>query len=316
MSDTSYRFETISYHSTVDNTGPLYADVAVPNNASNVPMLAVMHGYHGERKDVADDVKRYASKGLCAIGVDMRGRSDSAGTPDSGAVEIYDIVDALDAAAAHLGGAVDTTNQNIVGYSGGGGNALSAATKFPDRFRIAVSYFGISDYALWYDTTDRQDCRNTMSRWIGGDPAHNRTAYAARNSFEALANCRGTHIHLFWDSEETACPPILNKRLLGRARELGMDTVFGHTTTASDDVRWYHGSPQTHPELLASEDIFVSQILQGRVPRIQLPETGRLWVPGYVSCRYFDYWIGDGCNGAGLIDYELRSGQVRITRLA
>lgn len=265
---TGIQTETISFCSSVDGTGPMFADVAVALGARQVPVVAVMPGFHGTRSRVRSVVERLATKGLCAVGIDMRGRGESAGAPDAGGVEIHDIVDAVRAACDHCGDAVDRDTWHIVGYSGGGGNTLSAITRFPGRFVVAVSFFGISDYAMWYRSTSSDDCRRSMEQWIGGTPESCPEKYRARSSLLAAGNARWTDVHLFWDVDEVICPEPMNSLFKEHAvrDSSGAAHVALHCSQTTDRCRWLHGYPDDTPSLIEAEAIFVPLMLAKRGP--------------------------------------------------
>ncbi|HID09691.1 MAG TPA: hypothetical protein EYP17_00115, partial [Candidatus Latescibacteria bacterium] len=67
------RTETITYRSSVDDTSPLYMDVAYDDTKSNLPIVVVMHGYRGGRGDLSGTLQRLAEQGLFAAAPDMRG---------------------------------------------------------------------------------------------------------------------------------------------------------------------------------------------------------------------------------------------------
>src|SRR5690606_20148014 len=94
---------------------------------------------------------------------------------------------------------------HITGYSGGGGNAMSALTKFPDYFRAGSSYFGISDYGYvdgvgWYTNGAGSGHRSQLRTDIG-DPTQEDPdvvdRYHARASSLAARNNPYSEIHLF-----------------------------------------------------------------------------------------------------------------------
>ncbi len=294
----------IEFSSTVDGTGPLYAEAVWDNSLKNLPVVAVMCGYHGTRENVASTVRRLAEKKLCAVGIDMRGRGRSAGTPDSGAVEIHDIIDGLTAVCGQLASWVDPERWNIVGYSGGGGNVFSAITKFPDRFQVAAAFFGISDYEYWHRSEGRADCNRTMEKWIGGTPDQVPEKYKARNSAFAAGNCLKTEVHIFWDEQEADCPGRMNEIFAENATQAGHQHVICHKSKVTDKHRWYHGYEDDHADLIAAQDLFVPRMLERNVD-LSLPPTGRLKVAGYVETRNFKFWLGNGKAGAAEITYNL-----------
>src|SRR5690242_9410226 len=122
---------TLQYSSSFDQAGPLLADVGFRPDGRPKPLLLVMHGYGGGRDAVSQDVDELSAKGVVAVAPDMRGRGESAGTWDSGGLDVHDAVDAALLAIAEFPAEIDPRNINLVGYSGGGGNAISIGCRFP-----------------------------------------------------------------------------------------------------------------------------------------------------------------------------------------
>ena len=310
------RVETMAYVSSVDSVGPMAMDVAWKEGAKGLPVTAVMPGYHGTKAEVRATVERLAGKGLCAVGINLRGRGGAPGEIDSGAAEIHDIADALGTVCRELKTTVDADRWSIVGYSGGGGNVLSAVTKFPGRFGVAVSFFGISDYAIWHATTSRKDCVESMHRWIGGSPEVYPDRYRARSSLLAAGNAQWTDVHLFWDEEETECPEPMHSNFKSAAQEqsCGRAKVTLHCSRKTDTHRWFHGYPDGIPSLIAAEDLFVPLILKSQGP-IKLPAEGELAVPGFVAAEAWEYWLEAGQSGFERVRYTTdSSGRVKIFR--
>ncbi|MHB9071488.1 MAG: alpha/beta hydrolase family protein [Sedimentisphaerales bacterium] len=231
----------LKYESKIDCLAPLYAEAFWKKGIKNAPIVVIMPGFSGNRTNIIEDAKRFAGKGLCALTVDMRGRGASAGKPDCGAVEIHDINDAVDCACVALGSIVNQNRCSIVGYSGGGGNVLSVITKFPDRFQVAVSFFGISDYGFWYASKALPYANKSMDDWVGGPPDVYPDRYKARNSVFAAGNCLKTKVYLFWDEEETACPPVMNEMFAANARQKGHKDILCCKSCKGDAHRWKHG---------------------------------------------------------------------------
>ncbi|MBI3985882.1 MAG: alpha/beta fold hydrolase [Lentisphaerae bacterium] len=297
-------FRTVKYRSSIDGLGPLYADLIYRPDGRPKPLTAVLHGFHCTRGHVTPDGVALARRGLFCVMPDMRGHGDSAGQHDCGALQICDIVDALGHAARRVPGEIDRRNVNAVGYSGGGANVLSLMTKFPDLLNAGASFFGVSDYEIWYRTNGRPDCNRTMERAIGGTPEQVPERYAARSSLRAIANNSHTRLHLFWDREETACPPLLNEWFLAAAQRLGHDNVRAFVSQPGDKSRWIHGYRADHPGLAAADDLFVPAFLASPRPKPR-PDKGELDVCGYVVTSRFAVWLGDGKSGHVRIRYNL-----------
>lgn len=302
---------TYQYASTIDGLTPLYADAIYRKDGRAKPLTAVLHGFLCRRGSVTADCIALARKGLFCVAPDMRGHGDSAGKHDCGGIQICDIVDALSVAARQFPAEADAARVNAVGYSGGGGNVMSLATKFPEMLGAGASFFGISDYDAWYRTTDRTDCMPTAERALGGTPEQVPQRYAARSSLRTVANNPHTLLHLFWDAEETGCPPILNQWLIDASRRLGYTNIQPHITRPGDKSRWIHGYRTAQPQLADADEIFAPDFLAPR-PQWRLPDQGVLDVAGYVVTSRFAAWLGDGTSGLARIRYDLTGPAPRV----
>lgn len=303
---------TLRYQSRVDGTTPLLVDVCFKPSRKKLPLIVVMHGYSGSRDAVRPDIIRLAKKGLFAIAPDMRGRGGSAGRWDSGGLDVMDIYDAVQFCLRRFPGRIDASNLNVIGYSGGGGNAFACFVRFPDLFRVAASFFGIPDYAEFYRLKGRPDCNRVMVETLGGTPRQLPAACAARNATLAAGNNGQTRLHIFWDEAETACPGSMDEDFLRASRAAGHGNVSTHRSRKSDRVRWHHGYTTDFPELIEAEKIFVPKILKRRVPEPELPASGSLVVPGYVVTRHFELWVQPigrptraGPSGVATVQYRL-----------
>lgn len=312
MPSPAYRQETLTYRATRDGLTPLYADVGWLADGCPKPILAVMHGYGGDRRHVAADVRALAAQGVVAVAPDMRGGGDSAGAFDSGGWDVHDIVDALVATCRHLPGDVQPANWSIVGYSGGGGNALSAAVRFPDRFHVAVSFFGVTDYAGFYRAKGREDCNARMVAALGGTPDELPDVYAARNIIPAAGNTGVCRYHLFWDSEEKQCPPALVEAFIAEYRRQGHANLTPHISRPGDAQRWIHGYRTSVPDLYRADALFLPDVLIPRNNPPALPPRGTLTVCGYLVTRAFQVVIEDGQRGMVRIAYDLTTDPVTV----
>ncbi len=298
--------ETFQYVSSADMTGPLLADVCFGRTGKPKPLVVVMHGYSGCRKDVAADIHDLALRGVVAVAPDMRGRGGSAGRWDSGGLDVHDILDAVVATFEKYAGEVDTMRLNIVGYSGGGGNAIACMVRFPDLFRTAVSFFGISNYGWWYKSKGRPDCNDIMEKVLGGRPDQIPEVYEARNFIPAAANACCGRLHFFWDEEETQCPPAMVEEWLSVHRAAGLENALTHVSRKSDVRRWIHAYRTVNADLKFADDIFLADFVRQVESDERLPACGRLVVPGYLVTRHFQVWIEDGQRGKVVVEYDLR----------
>jgi len=323
--------ETLAYSNPVDGTGPLNLFVAYPCVERALPLLVVMHGYSrgADRTTVAGVVRRFAREhGVMAAGLDLRGRPGSAGRRDSGGREVSDIHAACKFLVAHFGRRLDPEDLGILGYSGGGGNVFSSLVKCPDLFRSAFSFFGISDYAYWFDHGAEGRHRAQLVEDVGGHPGEVPERYAARNSLLGVRNNRQTDIHLFWDAEEVVCPAYFNRayaersRLLGQSRSTGSrpratsrGNVTLHESRPGDRRRWHHGYPANNSDLVTLEPFIAGCLHRPHVPPVVLDPVGEMTVVGYLITKAFCITLGDLTDSVADLQYSVAGRAWRFSLL-
>lgn len=268
-----------SYPSSVDPSLRLWAEFHVPERP--LPLCLFFHGWHmtAAQSRAAGYIEEFARR-FFVVNVDMRGRGASSGLPDASGFELIDGIDALRYALEQWPHAVwraggDQPPLYVTGGSGGGGNTLSLAGKAPDLFTAALSWAGISDYALWYkeDRSERGVYRDEMVKWIGGSPADNPGGYRSRGGIHVLENLL-TRVWVVHATEDRAVPVEHATRYRDRAASLGRRGVSVHLSPGD------HGSK----EWVRFIDPFADH---DAAPR--LPPSGSLLVHGFVACRAF--WL-------------------------
>lgn len=330
--------ETFNYRSTLtsDANGPLdlVAEINRDTAHSNAPIAVVMHGYSGSTGKTAEvraSAQRLRDYGFFAVSVAMRGRDGSDGTRDSGGLEIYDIYDAVEAVKAAYPARVNPEIVYVTGYSGGGGNTLSALTKFPDTFNAGAAFFGMSDYG--YDLTNGwyfygADARTSQLDIDIGDPTPPAPTavtdrYQARASNLASANNPYSEIHLFVNANETICPPVNSLSYCSNAVSqeafagefanitvhIGNSALYedfnsNSVNDANEQQYWPHGSLTVNQQY-AGEHWFMDRLLAGQIPKPVLNAADRLFVAGFVKTARFTCFAGDGQDGALQLDYDL-----------
>ncbi|MFA5379096.1 MAG: alpha/beta fold hydrolase [Dehalococcoidia bacterium] len=308
---------SITYPSSIDAL-LLAADVAYPSGL-NLPILVVMHGYTGLTSDFTIDMRRRwcTSYGhIFCIFPQMRGRGSSEGARDSGGREIQDIVDAVDYVIAHYGTRVDPTQVHIVGYSGGGGNALSCAARSPDRFNSVVSFFGISDYGYdgtdgWYQNVAAFQVQ--LATDIGGTPATVPDSYHSRASVLAVTNYLGGQLYLFHDALDATVNVAQSRRVAAEMMAAGLTNCTYRESTTGASPRWYHGLPVVGASLIEGETDFMPAIgSKARVAWI-VPASGTLTVAGWLDTKRFSLWLGDSLAEFGAVTYDLTTLTFTIT---
>lgn len=327
------------YRSTItaDANGPLdlLAELNYDDARPNAPIAVVMHGYSpatGALGEVRANAQRLRDNGFFAISVAMRARDGSDGIRDSGGLEIHDIYDAVEAVKADpgLAGFIDASNVHITGYSGGGGNVMSALTKFPDYFRLGSGYFGMSDYGHhpthgWYN--NGAGGRTAQLDTDIGNPNTGGPAvlarYLARASNRASKNNPYSEIRLFVNASETICPPInstsfRDNAIAAESTPGEFDNITVHiggpgiyqdfnnnsVNDANEEQNWPHGFPNANHQN-AAELWYRDRLLAGTIPQPVLNDADELFVAGYVITSKFKCWLGDGQNAAGNLTYAL-----------
>jgi dienelactone hydrolase len=328
----------ITYPSTisVDGGGPLdlVAELNYDNARSNAPIAVVMHGFSGTTGtlgNIQPQARRLRDAGFFSVSVAMRGRDGSDGVRDSGGLEIYDIYDAVEYVKSTYASYVDANNVHITGYSGGGGNAMSALTKFPDYFRLGSGYFGMSDYGYdhtygWYFYGAGSSHKAILVADIGdptlGDPAID-AKYAARASRFASANNPYSEIHFFVNYNEPTCPPANDNLYKQNAVDhqsypgefnnitvhtggYGLYEDFNHNdiNEPNESQNWPHGFPTANQQH-AAEGWYLSRLLAGQIPNPVLNLADVLHIAGYIKTKKFSAWLGTGNNAAGDVNYTL-----------
>ena len=304
---------TFQYRNQYDNAGPLLADVAWVADGKAKPIIAVMHGYSGTRKAVTADIEALAKQGVVAIAPDMRGRGESCGVWDSGGYDVDDIYWAVRHAMEHepaLRGEVNPDSRHVVGYSGGGANAISCACRFPDFFHTATSFFGLVDYADFYRVGERPDCNEWMAAAIG-KPDDQPERFAARTMLGAAGNAARVKMKLLWDVEEKMCPLPQIEKWIAEFKAAGGKQIDVSVTRPGDAKRWIHNYRTGNPDLNAADAFFMKDVLAPVDPRqLALPQRGELVVPGYLRTSHFEVHVDKTeCSGVGRVRYDLTGGQ-------
>lgn len=328
------------YSSTVtsDGEGPLdlIAELNYDDSVKGAPIAVVMHGFSpamGNLQNVRPNALRLRKSGFFVVSVAMRGRDGSDGKRDSGGLEIYDIYDAVEATKEFYPELVDPTNVHITGYSGGGGNVMSALTRFPDYFRLGAAFFGMSDYGFdpvngWYSHGAGRNHQAILDTDVGnpntgGDAVTDR--YHARAVNLASRNNPYSEIHLFVNSDEVTSPPVnhhsYQQNAISNASFEGeFDNIMLHvgdpTQSTFEDFNgngvdepselqfWPHRFP-TVDQQAAAEQWYLDRLLNDMIAAPALNASDQLLVPGFVKTQHFELWLGDGQNAAAELGYSL-----------
>lgn len=337
-----YTSATITYPSSIDvaitnlSAKTCYDNGCAAANPATLPILVIMHGYANDYTSfITSDMQRFASYGFFVIAVGLRGNNGASGTRDASAREIYDILDALTYVRANSSSVVSPTKAAIVGYSGGGGNAMACMVKCPDYFNATVAFFALSDYGYvpvtgWYDYGQISLSPTSKSyldtevgvRTSAGDPYLARFATPAIPKILAL----GGFLEMFHDTADTAvnveCSRQVERVIL--AAGLGATKYKYHESTVGDTTRWLHGHPQDHlTQMTAAEWMFGRRLRETAV--WSMPAKGTIQVNGWFKSRgqNFEIWLGsspnpqtNGSSGrtkVATVEYDIPAGTFKIT---
>ena len=276
------------YPSSLDENLELYAEFYIPDAPR--PLAVFFHGWHMRAEQSRPSVEKLVAAGYFVVNVDMRGRDRCSGKPDAGGLELVDGLDALDYARRTWPDRVDDTRgPYVVGGSGGGANTMTIVGKAPDRFAAAVSWAGMSDYAVWYEDDARGRYRDEMTDkgWIGGTPATNPEAYQSRAGITTLDNLL-TPLLLIHGRKDASVPVHHATNYKARADKLARNVSLILNDTGHDSIEW--------PEALA--------FLEAHTSPPQLPRNGGLVLASFVATRAFRL-VADSPDVMGKLTYEL-----------
>jgi hypothetical protein len=323
--DSKITVKEISYTSSIDNIGPLYAEIAYDPANRHMPIVVVQHGGNpGKRFGMVASCFRMAQNGMFAIAVSKRGRDGSAGQGDSWAKEIFDIIDAIEFVKSHYAENVDPTNVNIWGYSGGAIDSIAASSRFPDYFRCIAPFFGQFEWTtslMGVPAAQRrkeevaageQQKVNAIVDGIGGYPDEVPDNYMARDNMLGVINNPYSRIHLVLDEKDPSGEALQRhfREYYEKAKQLGYTNVELHLSKVGDQYRFHHDYPGTteqlgNPDLMFAESFFLAHVVHGDYPPPILADSGIINVLGYVKTKRFFVWLGAGNDAVARMEYTL-----------
>lgn len=283
-----------TYSSTIDtDLTTLKARYYYPTGATNLPCLLVIHGYEQTAVDLGEDnLRRFARYGYFVIAVEMRGSTGSGGNPgsrDAGGRQTYDIYDAYISCKATFS-EINADRVSIVGFSGGGGCALSFAARFPDLAQVCVDYFGISDYGYdatfgWYNQAPARQV--TLQNYVGGTPLTKPDEYLARYAKNAIARNFQGYLYMFHSTGDGSVDVTQSQRVEAEYIARGRSDYF-----YSEDDKWVHGYPSGSNDLEDAEVFWKSK--PKTQPIVSVPTTGTMKVNSLLKTKRFTVWLNDG----------------------
>lgn len=289
-------------------TNGVKVGVAIYKPEAPGPILLMSHGWHESvTRPEADTPNPYP--GFLTVQVDMRGRAYSTGEPDANGYELYDFLDALNYVREHYSDFIsDPDRVHFIGGSGGGGNALALAGRFPDLFSSVIAMYGMSDYAAWYHSDDVGEFRDEMDIWIGTSPSENAEAYAVRSGITALPNLFSP-LYLVHGETDLRVPSSHSRNYAEAASLLHKPVEYWEIEGVGNNAHLGNITPEQQKRL----DAFINTALQSHSRAPALPNRGILVVPGYVRTRHFDVKL-DSIDQVGLVAYDLETGEAKLIK--
>lgn len=285
-------------------------------------LVVSMHGWHGSvKKAHTDNVPDPLSREYFAISPEMRGRGDSAGSPDCNGWELQDVIDAVEFAKVHYRDRIASPEIVLLsGGSGGGGNVFALVGKFPDYFAAARAYSGISDYALWHHFDAKGEFRDEMEgvggkdpqgrpAWIGGSPATNAEAYRSRGGLTTVGNLL-TPTLVFHGAEDVRVPAQHARLWVGAAHGQGRGALVTYHEQAGVGDNRLHQANETKEQQTFRARAGEEFLQRHRTPPV-LPARGSLVVAGYLKTARLEV-ILDSIDRVGRVDYDLGTGRVDV----
>jgi pimeloyl-ACP methyl ester carboxylesterase len=309
----------ITYPSTIDAL-TLDARLVYPVNSASLPLLVVMHSFSTDYSQFdAATLARFATNygRVFCLYPNMRGRGASQGSKDSGGREIQDIIDAINYVKTNYASHIDVTQIHIVGHSGGGGNALSCAARYPDLFNSVTACFGISDYGYdpvdgWYPNAI-QDLKTVMDTQIGGNPSTVPDAYHARASVLAITNYNAGKLWLFADAEDPTVNVANSRRVAAALSAAGLTNCSYSETGPGSNPRWSHIVPNASAEIIQAENIYMPPVADKTYPAGTVPTSSTLHIAGWVDTKRFSVWLETGLAEFGQVNYDTTNRTFAIT---
>jgi pimeloyl-ACP methyl ester carboxylesterase len=286
---------------------------------SRLPILILVHGWGGDGTsfDGDDTLTRMANYGFFVASVGMRGRNLADGSRDASGREIHDIYDLLAYVRATYPTIVSQDIACLYGLSGGGGNVLAAACKFPDAWNVVVSQFGMSDYGRdgtngWYNNAS-SPYPAEIAASIGDTPTNVPDRYYARDATVAIQNYSGGYLYLYHDKQDTLVPWVHSNRIKLALDAAGLSNYSANFSDAGDSPRWLHGYPKDVPDLKLAEPTWTATMLAQADWTV--PESGTVTVIGYIVTKRFSIWLNSGVDSAATVVYDTAAGTYTVTPL-
>lgn len=273
-------------------------------------ILATTHGWH--MTIPAFEEYPHAVSDYLYVEVDMRGRAYSEGTPDCNGWELYDVIDAVEYVKKHY--AEYITDPDTVYFdagSGGGGNAMAIACKFPDYFAHVSALCGISDYALWHDgDSELGEFRDELDIWIG--PRSHEEAYRSRSGAALVQNLCAPMCIVHGETD-IRVPSEHSRKFIAAAEAAGHGDKIRYWEIPGVGTRehWGNATPQ---QLERIAQFCEEGRCANRTP-VSIPRRGCMAVGGYLFTKHFSVILQD-LDCVAQVEYDLDTGRLEVTGAA
>lgn len=300
-----------TYASSIDPINNLHGQVFYDSSSASMPLVVYAHPYSDNGAGLEDPcwdqnstnmVTAWASNGWIVAQFSLRGRHGSGGTNDDSARELYDIWDGIHYVQTNSTYASKWNHYTtLVGFSGGGGNALGFACKFPDTIGMYVDYFGMSDYG--YDSTfgwyQESGPHPSLQANIGGTPVAVPNAYWSRDALNAIAtNLLGGFLYIYQNDSDSTVFPDQSSRVNTAFSSAGNNRIL-YTHSATLYQHQIPSSPPWLPDSFSQWSALVSSSADW-----SMPLTGTVRVLGYMKTKSWEIWLGGGTNSVADLTYD------------
>lgn len=265
----------------------------------------LIHDFPGSAPDLGTQVGPRMAKyfnGCFLFAPNMRGKGTSTGTQDCGGQEVYDLYDVYNNFKLIFSKlSLSDSKLFVSGWSGGGGDSIGLASKFPDLAQLHVSNYGISDYGYsgttsWYVNLATTGYKATMDAGVGGTPRTDYlNEYSSRNHVDAIAKNFIGKLYLFHDtgdsSVEVGQSQLVNAQFIAEGKSA--QCVYNETNTGSA-VRWTHtGVPNDANNIAQAEPYWKDETLTPS----SIADSGEVVISGLVRTKKFFILLGNGTSG-------------------
>ncbi|MDD4125798.1 MAG: prolyl oligopeptidase family serine peptidase [Eubacteriales bacterium] len=245
-----------------------------------------------------------------ALEIDMRGRAFSEGSPDCNGYELIDVIDAIEYAKIYYKDLI--LDSDVIFFesgSGGGGNALAIAGKFPDYFAAINALYPISDYAEWYAGDEKGEFRNELDVWIGYPPGRNPEGYRSRSGVSLLSNLRSP-IFIAHGANDLRVPVQMSRRYKMQAEKLDKGHLVDYYEMAGVGNEDHLGNITEAQK--RELEIKKNRNLTCRRMPVEIPDKGEMVIGGYLVTKKFKIFLY-GLDEFARLEYDLSKNFFRIT---